>query len=174
MRGEMETSPNAPTTAAEKRSTLIEFPGVSRNSVPEWRKELSERVREVQEKRARDSAREAAEAERQRREATINSPQLELLPAAQMPPMNPLVAAALKRIERAHQTAPPENHQRGTTLATAIAYAPEREENEAIEPVLEEPQLMFEPVITVVDEPPPPIEKPHLAVVPAIERVEPP
>ena len=172
MRGEMETSPNAPITTAEKKSTLIEFPGVSRNSVPEWRKELSERVREVQEKRARDSAREAAEAERQRREATINSPQLELLPAAQMPPMNPLVAAALKRIERAHQTAPPENHQRGTTLATAIAYAPEREENEAIEPVLEEPQLMFEPVITV--EPPLPIEKPHLAVVPAIEPVDPP
>ena len=76
---------------------------MTRSSVPEWRKELSERVREVQEKRARDAAREAAEAERQRLEATINPPQLELLPPAQMPTMNPLVAAALKRIERAHQ-----------------------------------------------------------------------
>ncbi len=153
MRGEMETSPNAPTTTAEKRSTLIEFPGVSRNSLPEWRKELSERVREVQEKRARDAAREAAEAERQRREAAVDTPQLELLPPAQMPAMNPLVAAALKRIERAHQPASPENHGPRTTLATAIAYAPEREENEVLEPVLEDPQLMFEPEITVVNEP---------------------
>ncbi len=173
MRGEMETSPNAPTT--EKKSTLIEFPGVSRNSLPEWRKELSERVREVQEKRARDAVREAAEAERQRREAAVNSPQLELLPPAQMPAMNPLVAAALKRIERAHQTTPPENRQPRTTLATAIAYAPareEREENVASETVPDEPQLTFEPEIpaVVVDEPPP-IEKPRLAVVPVSEPV---
>ena len=68
MRVEMEATPNASTPHAEKKSTLIEFPGVSRNSVPEWRKELSERVREVQEKRAREAAREAAEAERQRAE----------------------------------------------------------------------------------------------------------
>ena len=62
----MEAPPDASVQPAEKKSTLIEFPGVSRNSVPEWRKELSERVREVQEKRARDAAREAAEAERRR------------------------------------------------------------------------------------------------------------
>ena len=164
----METSPSVPTTTAEKKSTLIEFPGVSRNSLPEWRKELSERVREVQEKRARDAAREAAASERQRVEAAMNAPQLELLPPAQMPAMNPLVAAALKRIERAHQTTPPENRQPGTTVATAVAYAPEREDNE---PVLEEPHFMFEPEISVVDEPPAPIEKPHLAVVPVIAPV---
>src|SRR5688572_1830495 len=40
-------------------STLIEFPGVSR-SVPEWRKQLSQRVREVQEQRAREAAEAAA------------------------------------------------------------------------------------------------------------------
>ena len=102
----MDASPNDSTRPTEKKSTLIEFPGVSRNSLPEWRKELSERVREVQEKRARDAAREAAEAERKRVEAAINPPQLELLPPTPMPAMNPLVAAALKRIERAHQTAP--------------------------------------------------------------------
>src|SRR5215213_5626107 len=103
----MDSSPNDSTRATAKRSTLIEFPGISRNSLPEWRKELSERVREKQEKRARDAAHEAAEAERQRLAADINPPQLELLPPpAQMPAMNPLVAAALKRIERAHQTAP--------------------------------------------------------------------
>lgn len=176
----METSPSAPTTTTEKKSTLIEFPGVSRNSLPEWRKELSERVREVQEKRARDAAREAAESERQRLDAAISPPQLELLPPpAQMPAMNPLVAAALKRIERAHQTTPPENRPSGATLATAVAYAPEREEREeenvTSETVRDEPQLTwFEPEITSVQEPPAPVEKPHLAVVPVSEPVTPP
>lgn len=169
----MEAPPNASTPPPEKKSTLIEFPGVSRNSLPEWRKELSERVREVQEKRARDAAREAAEAERRRMEAAINPPQLELLPPAQMPAMNPLVAAALKRIERAHQTAPAENPQARATLATAIAYAPEREENNVSDAVPSSPQLTFkqethsnESVVTQ--------EKPHhLAVVPTIEPVAP-
>ena len=167
----MESSPNAPILPAEKKSTLIEFPGVSRSSVPEWRKELSERVREVQERRAREAAREAAEAERRRLEATSNPPQLELLPPAQMPAMNPLVAAALKRIERAHQTAPAENQPPRTTLATAIAYAPEREENDMSDTVLPDPQLTFEPEITVADTAVA-VEKPtHLAVVPAAEPV---
>src|ERR1043166_5551708 len=118
----MDSSPNDSTGAAERKSTLIEFPGVSRNSMPEGRKELSERVREVQEKRAREAAREAAEAGRQRIEAALNPPQLDPLPPAERPAMNPLVAAALKRIERAHQTAPSENRQSRTTLATAVAY----------------------------------------------------
>src|SRR3954454_23628107 len=104
----MESTGNTPTQPRERKSTLIEFPGVSRNSVPEWRKELSERVREVQERRARDAAREAGETERLRLESAVGTPQLELLPPAEMPAINPLVAAALKRIERAHQTAPTE------------------------------------------------------------------
>jgi uncharacterized RDD family membrane protein YckC len=166
----MDSSPNDSTRAAERKSTLIEFPGVSRNSMPEWRKELSERVREVQEKRAREAAREAAEAERQRVEAAVNPPQLELLPPTQMPAMNPLVVAALKRIERAHQPAPAENRQPRTTLATAVAYAPEREENDMSEEVLPNQQLAFEPDIAVADLPV--IEKPHhLAVVPISEPV---
>ena len=170
----MEASPNDSTRTTEKKSTLIEFPGVSRNSMPEWRKELSERVREVQEKRARDAAREAAEAERQRVEAAINSPQLELLPPTPMPAMNPLVAAALRRIERAHQTAPAESRQPRTTLATAVAYAPEREENDMSETVLPDPQLAFEPEIPVAEPETVVIEKPHhLAVVPMVEEVEP-
>ena len=170
MRGKMETSPSASTGPTEKKSTLIEFPGVSRNSLPEWRKELSERVREVQEKRARDAAREVTEAERQRVEAAVNPPQLELLPPAQMPAMNPLVAAALKRIDRAHQTSPPEHRQPRTTLATAVPYAPEREENDVSDAVPVEPQLTFEPEIPDVD-PEVEIEKPHLAVVPVSEPV---
>jgi uncharacterized RDD family membrane protein YckC len=166
MRPNMDAPPDASVQAAERKSTLIEFPGVSRNSVPEWRKELSERVREVQEKRARDAAREAAEAERRRIEAAINPPQLELLPPAQMPEMNPLVAAALKRIERAHQTAPIQNHQPGTTQATAIAYAPEREENDMSETVPPDP-LAFEPDVPAEDATVIAPEKPHLAVVPS-------
>jgi uncharacterized RDD family membrane protein YckC len=174
----MDLSPNDSTRPTDKRSTLIEFPGVSRNSMPEWRKELSERVREVQEKRAREAAREAAEAERQRIESAINPPQLELLPPAEMPAMNPLVAAALKRIERAHQTAPSENRQPRTTLATAVAYAPEREDNDMSDTVPSTPELAFklevppaEPVVTV--------EKAHhLAVVqvsePVATKVDPP
>ena len=170
----MDSSPNDSTRAAEKRSTLIEFPGVSRNSLPEWRKELSERVREVQEKRAREAAREAAEAERQRVEAAINSPQLELLPPAPMPVMNPLVAAALKRIERAHQSAPSESRQPRTTLATAVAYAPEREENDMSDTVTSTPELAFEPGVPDPD-PVVTVEKTHhLAVVPVSETVEKP
>ena len=148
--------------------------------MPEWRKELSERVREVQEKRARETAREAAQAERERLAAAIDPPQLELLPPAQVPAMNPLVAAALKRIERAHQTAPPESRQPRTTLATAVAYAPEREENDMSETVSPDQQLAFEPELPVAEPPPPPvIEKPHhLAVVPVaepvIEKIAPP
>lgn len=170
----MDASPNDSTRTTEKKSTLIEFPGVSRNSLPEWRKELSERVREVQEKRAREAAREAAEAERMRMEAAINPPQLELLPPTPMPAMNPLVAAALKRIERAHQTTPVENRQPRTTLATAVAYAPEREENEMSETVSPNQQLAFEPEIPDVETIPVVEEKiPHLAVVPIVENIEP-
>ena len=173
----MDAPPDASVQPAERKSTLIEFPGVSRSALPEWRKELSERVREVQEKRARDAAREAAEAERRRMEAAISPPQLELLPPAEMPAVNPLVAAALKRIERAHQTQPTQNHQPGTTLAAAIAYAPEREENEMSETVHPDPQLAFEPDVPVEEAPVAP-EKPHLAVVPppaepVISKVEP-
>ena len=166
----MDASPNDSTRTTEKRSTLIEFPGVSRNSLPEWRKELSERVREVQEKRAREAAREAAEAERKRIETAISPPQLELLPPTPMPAMNPLVAAALKRIERAHQPAPAENRQPRTTLATAVAYAPEREENEMSETVSPNQQLAFEPEIPVVEAPVVEEKVSHLAVVPVIEK----
>lgn len=171
MRREMESSPNAQDLPVEKKSTLIEFPGVSRNSLPEWRKELSEKVREVQERRAREAAREAAEAERRKLDDASNPPQLELLPPAPMPAINPLVAAALKRIERAHQTAPPANGQRGT-LATAIAYAPEREENDTRNSVPSNGQLALEPEV-VIDDSTVIVEKqPHLAVVSGKETID--
>jgi uncharacterized RDD family membrane protein YckC len=167
----MESSPNAPILPAEKKSTLIEFPGVSRNSLPEWRKELSERVREVQERRARQAAREEAEAERRRLEVAINPPQLELLPPAQMPAMNPLVAAALKRIERAHQTSSSEDRPPRTNLATAIAYAPEREENDMSDTVSPDAQLMFDAEISVAESAVAVEKAPHLTVIATNEPV---
>jgi uncharacterized RDD family membrane protein YckC len=88
-----------------------------------------------------------------------------------MPAINPLVAAALKRIERAHQTAPTETCQPRSTLATAIAYAPAREENDMNETVgPPTTQLTFEPEIEVeVEEATPAAEKTHLVVVPPSE-----
>jgi uncharacterized RDD family membrane protein YckC len=118
-------------TAAEKNpqtSKLIEFPGVSRNSVPSWRKELSERVREVQEKRAREAALEIAErGSSSNDEAPSMTPQLELLPEADVAPLNPLVSAALRRIERAHQPSQSMNRLASAPGSAALAYAADHE-----------------------------------------------
>ncbi len=106
-------------------SRLIEFPGVSRSSVPGWRKEITERVREVQERRAREAAAEAASLELAAdSDSARSTPQLELLPQAGTPVVNPLVTAALKRIERAHVEPAPVFVQanRPDQLAT-LAYA---------------------------------------------------
>lgn len=100
----------------QSTSKLIEFPGVSRSSFPQWRKELCERVREVQEKRAREAALEAAKV----------SPPLELLPQADVAPLNPIVTAALRRIERAH-AAQGVNRLASRPGAAALAYATENE-----------------------------------------------
>ena len=160
---------------AVKKSTLIEFPGINRTSIPEWRKELSERVREVQERRAREAAREAAEQKRQAAEAEVATHQLELLPHSDLPAMNPLVAAALKRIERAHQSGSEARNVR-QVVATAVAYAPAREENEpeVIESLVttELPlEAALEPEPSRENNAVPPIEKSHnLTVVPPIEE----
>jgi uncharacterized RDD family membrane protein YckC len=121
-----ETSNNAEKT--QHTSKLIEFPGVSRTSLPSWRKELSERVREVQEKRAREAALEVA----QRGSCTNDdapgmSPQLELLSQAEVAPLNPLVSAALRRIERAHQTSQSMNRLASAPGGAALAYAADNE-----------------------------------------------
>lgn len=152
---------------ARKSSTLIEFPGVVRPSVPEWRKQLSERVREVQERRAREAAQEAEAVQLQ---AESGGPQLELLPQAEMPAMNPLVAAALKRIERAHQSNPTEQHT-ARPLVAAVAYAPVLEQEIIPDPITE-PGLELEtvPDRIEIDEKPTAVfegkdEKPHGLVV---------
>jgi uncharacterized RDD family membrane protein YckC len=91
---------NAKAVRSNISSSLIAFPGIARSTVPEWRKELGERVREVQERRAREAALEGDEVPAA--DVAPPAPQLELLPKADLPPVNPLVAAALQRIERAH------------------------------------------------------------------------
>jgi uncharacterized RDD family membrane protein YckC len=84
--------------------------------MPEWRKELGERVREVQERRAREATVEAGEMGSLFRELEARTPApLELLPQADVSPVNPLVVAALRRIERARSA----SH---ASAAMAVAY----------------------------------------------------
>lgn len=96
--------PRRSTQKSAKPSTLIEFPGGGR--VPKWRKELSERVREVQKRRALEAALEPATTAGQRKPASRTSEptQLGLVPPTPAVSINPLVMKALLRIERAHRT----------------------------------------------------------------------
>lgn len=120
-------------------STLIEFPGA--RSMPQWRKQLSERVREIQERRAREAAREAEEAAiapppiASPASVEANTPPLGLVPPQPAPEMNPIVVAALRRIERARQTQamPPVSRTRG---GAAVARVAEEHYQEEINPLL--------------------------------------
>jgi uncharacterized RDD family membrane protein YckC len=113
-------------TVAPPVSTLIEFPGVSRNR-PQWRKDLSERVREIQERRSREAAREAVTAQQTAEQsataANTTAPQLGLVPQPDAPAVNPIVVAALKRLERARQLASPVSRTRATMGGAATATA---------------------------------------------------
>ncbi|HEX6183155.1 MAG TPA: hypothetical protein VFZ44_04525, partial [Pyrinomonadaceae bacterium] len=129
-------------------STLLEFPGVNRNR-PAWRKELSERFREIQQRRARESDSEGEEPTRRAASAqTFSTPedaraaaaaraseaaskQLGLVPPAAEPEPNPIVAAALRRIERARagtQTQPVARHGSGRAQAAAARVVEEQPE----------------------------------------------
>jgi uncharacterized RDD family membrane protein YckC len=106
---------------------------------------LSDRVREIQERRAREAARDAEEAERRRREQppleTNLAPQLGLVPQPDAPPVNPIVAAALKRLERARQQPPPMPRTRG---GAAVAVARVAEEQYQVSP---QPELVARPAL---------------------------
>jgi uncharacterized RDD family membrane protein YckC len=152
----------APAKAKQKRApagrntpSLLEFPGVNRSALPEWRKELGERVREAQEKRAQKALAEAAEIGPLFSDLEPKTaPTLELLPQAEIAPMNPLVVAALRRIERAHS-------QPGGNGAAATALAYE-----------EQPTVDLDPVPTnyAINEAVTKPERTHnLAVVPTLE-----
>ncbi len=119
------STPDKSAAGTPTSPTLIEFPGVSaRRQQPQWRKDLSERVRMIQERRAKESnytsaRRTMAEAATDERDAGVPR----LVPHVDPPPVNPLVAAALRRIERARESAAmhvPRSIGRGGA-ATAVA-----------------------------------------------------
>jgi len=144
-------------------SSLIAFPGTTRSSVPDWRRELGDRVREVQERRAREATLEREEVPVEDRQ--VPAPQLELLPKAELPPLNPLVEAALQRIERAHARS---QYSANVAVATVHEYEPQPELGiEPSLPVAECDEPMFVEEIKVNETPLPPEKVHNLAVVPA-------
>ena len=151
------TEANAGATAtAGDTSRLIEFPGVPPK--PQWRKELSERVREIQQRRALEAEREAAASPPQGYHAAgaigvantgatteTAAPTLGLVPPPpEAPQPNPLVVAALKRIERARQSnSPPMSRTaRGGAAAAAVAHYVEEDYQAATEPALVPDQII--------------------------------
>ena len=107
--------------------------------MPEWRKQLSQRVREVQERRAREAAEEAAAAQEAGTvSCALPSAQLELVPSLEQTVMNPIVSKALERLERARR---PDQVEGGLAqAATAADFEPvtdviQESENSNPEPV---------------------------------------
>jgi uncharacterized RDD family membrane protein YckC len=154
-----KTTPEGPFPKGRTPS-LIEFPGVNRSTLPEWRKELGERVREAHEKRAQKALIEAAEIGPLFSELEPGTaPMLELLPQTEIAPMNPLVVAALRRIERAHA------QPGGNAVATALAY----EEQPTLDPNPIPADCSIEESVPIEE----PVSKPervhNLAVVPSPE-----
>jgi uncharacterized RDD family membrane protein YckC len=135
---ETTNAPSSQAVTPPKSSSLIEFPGASRASRPQWRKDLSARVREIQERRAR----EAEEVPPRRVEqqvvvqAELAAPQLGLVPTPDVPEVNPIVAAALKRLERARQPPPRSRHRAsmGGAAATAAARVTEEQYEPEVKP----------------------------------------
>lgn len=177
------------TSAQVSASTLIEFPGKNRAPRPAWRKELSERVREIQQRRAREAtldteptAPEQTEVERpvtvaddrgiKAKKAEERAKQLGLVPPPlDLPEMNPLVVAALKRIERARVSdAPRGRATRATHAATAVARVTEDE----YEPEVENPPVPAKLAKRESLKPAPPVAEPAAETAPQNpERPEP-
>jgi uncharacterized RDD family membrane protein YckC len=127
------------TIDANAGSTLIEFPGS--RPVPAWRKQLSQRVREIQEQRAREAA-ESEAATRAAESVTCELPsgQLELVPDREQAPMNPIVSKALQRVQRARRGDTGNSDYSATATAPALALdeiaEPEPIETEEAKPKL--------------------------------------
>jgi uncharacterized RDD family membrane protein YckC len=126
---------------------------MGRAARPQWRKELSERVREIQERRARDAERETQELAQRKLDQPAPSvaapvaaaaasatapptPQLGLVPQPDAPAVNPIVAAALKRIERARQppSMPSRTRMGSGGAATAVARVAEEQFEDETQP----------------------------------------
>ena len=156
---------------SKKSSTLIEFPG--RRAVPEWRKQLSKRVREVQERKAREAAEEfAAMQEAGLVSCALPSGQLELVPDLENPVVNPIVSKALERLERARRTDYSASYRAAAAVAPALT--PEAETFDPTE-VIDAPVVETKRKLTVVAPPPPPVEP--IEIVPedliAVDSIEP-
>ena len=155
---EASASDQSPKSQAKaSKSTLIEFPGVSR-AVPEWRKQLSQRVREVQELRAREAAEAAASVqESETLSCALPSAQLELVPDREQQVMNPIVSKALERLERARRS----DFAVGSTGAAGAAALAPIEDSPELEPTISprlqtgarKSKLVVVPPTPAVDEP---------------------
>ncbi len=143
----LRDEPLNPLGQKQQTSTLIEFPGTTR-TVPAWRKQLSQRVREVQERRAHEAAEEAAAAQEAGTvSCALPSAQLELVPDLEQPAMNPIVSKVLERLERA---------RRPDQVASGFAAASTAPAFEPVADIISEPE---------VNEPKPAETKPKLTVV---------
>lgn len=133
---------------ANGSSRLIEFPGTGR-AKPEWRKQLSQRVREVQERKAREAAEELAAAQEAGLfSCALPSGQLELVPDLEQTVMNPIVSKALERIDRARRV---DHFASAGSAAVATAPALETEFEESALPARhDEKMLSSKPKLTVV------------------------
>lgn len=88
------------TAPLKSKSTLVEFRGKTRPSKPQWRKDLSQKFHEIQKKRAQVAAIEEDAPDDQ-------TAPLQLISRASASDVNPIVTAALKRIERARRKTGP-------------------------------------------------------------------
>jgi uncharacterized RDD family membrane protein YckC len=128
-------------------SRLIEFPGTGR-AKPEWRKQLSQRVREVQERKAREAAEELAAAQEAGLvSCALPSGQLELVPDLEQTVMNPIVSKALERIDRARRV---DHFASAGAAAVATAPALETEFEESALPERDDERISSRPKLTVV------------------------
>ena len=131
--------PSTQSTEADSNSTLIEFPGA--RNIPEWRKRLSQRVREVQEQKAREAAEVEAELlAAETVSCSLPSGQLELVPDVAQAPLNPIVSKALERVDRARRAEHLSTGFRSTAVAPALAPL-EEETPGFVEPIEPKPKL---------------------------------
>jgi uncharacterized RDD family membrane protein YckC len=143
--------PLDPSVVRQQTSTLIEFPGTSR-PLPEWRKQLSQRVREVQERRAREAAEEAAAAQEAGMvSCSLPSAQLELVPDLEQPVMNPIVSKVLERLERARRPDQVASGFAGAAAAPALEPSANHTPDIGTEPEVSSPDpVETKPKLTVV------------------------
>jgi len=119
----VKSTANESDLASQSASTLIEFP--SGRNVPEWRKRLSQRVREIQEQKARETAEaEAVSRAAETVSCALPSGQLELVPEPELAPLNPIVSKALERVERARRAEHRATMPAATAAAPALAAVP--------------------------------------------------